>query len=310
MVKPLKRTVQYWVLTDGRYRTPVESVDWPAALSHIAATRPVVELDGEDVQGIVENFADGTVGLALSKRRDHVPKQGDFSSGTRATVGIRQGWSAIDDTFVYFCGPMNVVATLAETQQSMRIRKVAEWLQAAIGPPADDPEFFWTYDPLVDTLRRQQIDSMTGIRMAHLAGSFGRNRGTSPGVIRQLLGGRINEDHVDGITVEVTIKRTHGGGGPADDRAILDFMTEAFGPLEADTQPATEGYEKFDIKPTESSTEIDLISQRLTRKADVQLPVGPSQAVFADSAFDALRGASAADEEAIRVALETMFDLE
>ena len=305
--KPLNRTVQYWILTDGRTGDLTPAVDWPNALSRISADRPVVDIDGDEIQGIVDPLPNGKAGLSLSKKRDHVPKQADFIAGARARVGIKEGWSPIDDTYVYFCGPANVVATLSENQQSMRIRKVTEWLQKALGPSEVDPEFFWSYAPLIDTFRRQQIDNMTGIKKAHVAGTLGRSRSAAPGIIRALMGGQIDETTVDGITVEVTVKRTRGGGSPSDDAAILDFLTNTFGPITADTHPDDQGYEKFEIKPTESSTEIDLIHQRLTRKTTVNLPTGASQTVFSDNAFEALQTAAEADEQAIEVALETMF---
>ena len=306
--KSIERTIQYWILTDRRTGEPVGSVNWPAIVEQWAMTRPTVEVDGADVQGIGYKVAGEWRGLTLSKVRDHVPKQGEFNGGSRDRVRVNRGWHAIDDAFIYFCGPGNVIAVMAESLQAMRINRITEWLDLMLEKPATDPDFSWSNEAVVDSLRRQRLEDAHGLKMAHFEGVLGRSTQRVPGLIRALTGQAIDETRVDGIKVEIKITAERKHGSFADEEQILSLLTEHLGHLDADTTPGTRGYSKFSVKPHGSPNEIDLIKQRLTRKRQVQFNDGPTQAIFADKAFEALYGSFEADREDIQVGLEDMFE--
>lgn len=304
--KSIDRTVQYWLLTDGRTDQPTGTVDWKDAIERWSRTRPIIDILGDEVQGVGHQVGGEWLGLTLSKVRDHVPKQGEFQSGTREQMQVHDGWHAIDDAFIYFCGPGNTIAVMAESLQATRINRIVYWLNEMLKPAGDQSDFYYSYQPVIDTFRRQKLEDAHGLKMVHFEGVFGKHT-RPPGLIQMVLN-QFNPQQIDGLKVEVKITREQKNGSASDEERVLDLLSEYLGPIDADTAPGTRGYDKFSVKPQGSATEIDLISQRLTRKKKVPLDTGSTQSIFADQAFIALAGASEADQEAIDVGIETMFE--
>ncbi|WP_156372413.1 hypothetical protein [Arthrobacter sp. Leaf337] len=301
--KSLVRTVQYWRLVNGANLQPAEEQDWNTILknaygdpkTHLVLNKvvsgKVFTLQPEDdwdeflrpssMNGL-KQVDDGTVyALVASTDKDHLPSQAKRGTGEQKAVTVDKGYTPVDNLFIWFLPFGNIMAVLQESVSSARPKAIATWLTHIMRAQGNLPQhnFQWTAEPVVDPDKKRFLDNAKRLRRIEIGGTV---KQSVNGPLRDLLMGPTYEGTYE-IELKVRhVKKNNRQSYASDTRDMMDWFEETFGGHlgELDKAKVVVDRDPGDHIP---QGEIDLISQRITRKRSIE--VGKrGQAILASSA--------------------------
>lgn len=307
--QPLSRTIQYWRLVDSRDFSIVDEYDWDGLFRKDIDTREQYDIDGIEIAGTLRstflpNLKDVArelpsdlaapfdpelypIGVVLSTAKDYIPNQEEQQSGNQKPLE-RDGdnWEPVDNLFVLHLPFGNIIAVMSESVSSSRAGKYAQWLNKALRvrglTDPNDPDFAWTATPVIDDEAKKKLEESTKLKSFIYAGRIGESVGNEAAGLRSIFNGP--KPNVNGLKIEVKVSTDRGTSTDEDSEFIHDWFEETFGTLEGATKAQVSAY--VDNKKT--PTEIDLISQRLTRKRNVELNDDEARVISVSNAFTAI----------------------
>lgn len=318
----ISRTIQYWRLVDARNEKEVDEYDWDSLFRRLIDKNKPFPVEGKRLSGTIRSHASITylsiadwcnshglqvdpdlypLGIILSSQKDFVPNQEENNTGKQLPVRTQdEHWTPVDNLFVYHLPFGNIIAVLAESVSSTRATKYAGWLnklfhdQNIVDPK--DPEFAWKAAPVIDPDRIKQIHKSKGLKKAEISGRVGTGVSSNVPFLARVLG-NVTEKKLGGIKVSISVSIDNQASIPSDRKSILHWFDESLGELggiEAGSHKLDKAYvESF--SENGHITEIDLIQQRITRKAKVKLQCGDEKNISYITALDSIHEACAED---------------
>lgn len=320
----ISRTIQYWRLVDARNEKEVDEYDWDSLFRRLINKNKPFPVEGKRLSGTIRSHSSITylstaawcvghglqvnpnlspVGIVLSSQKDFVPNQEEDNTGKQLPVRTQdEHWTPVDNLFVYHLPFGNIIAVLAESVSSTRATKYAGWLNKLFSElgiiDPNDPEFAWKAAPVIDPDRIKQIRKSKGLKKAEISGRIGTGVSSNIPFLARVLGD-VSEQKLGGIKVSISVAVDNQAGTPSDRKAILGWFDESLGELGG----IKAGSNKLDKAYVESFsedghiTEIDLIQQRVTRKAKVKLQCGDEKNISYITALESIHEACAKDIE-------------
>lgn len=301
--KNLVRTVQYWRLVNGANLQPADEQDWTTILKNAYGSPITHQVLNKEVSGKVftlqpedewddfleptsmnglRQINDGAVyALVASTDKDHLPSQAKRGTGEQKAVTVDKGYTPVDNLFIWFLPFGNIMAVLQESVSSARPKAIASWLTHIMRTQGNLPQhnFQWTAEPVVDPDKKRFLDQAKRLRRMEIGGTVTQS---ATGPLRELFVGPQFEGTYE-IELKVRhVKKNNKASYASDTREMMDWFEGMFGDHlgELDKAKVVVDRDPGDHIP---KGEIDLISQRITRKRTIQ--VGQrGQAILASSA--------------------------
>jgi hypothetical protein len=300
--KTLPRTLQYWRLDNVLDTSGLPETDWPGILAALHGRPHKLTVDGQELTGTIkalnvpsENREDlrtddarhapeiadrtTTYGIILAGNKDYVPNQQHRDTGAQQAMDLAgEKWDPVDNLFVWFCPFGNFFGVISESVSSPRPAVFAEWLtkvlirEGLVALSAD--KFALEASAVIDKERSSFLNRAGGLKSVNVAGNIGSLVVDASGV-GKIFGG--SSERLGALRVEIKVSTVRGVSSEEDERTLLDFYNETFGPLAGDmlkAQVKTSSDYQADIPPTE----IDLLHHRLTRSTNVRLTNGATRA--------------------------------
>lgn len=300
--KTLPRTLQYWQLTNIHDSSGLPDTDWPNVLGSLHGRPHKYHVDGQELTGTIvalavpeENQDDlrtddlrgalaisdrtNTYGIILAGNKDYVPNQQNRHTGEQQAMDLAgDGWDPVDNLFVWFCPFGNIFGVISESISSPRPTAFASWLTKVLLKEGlsslSEDKFLLDAVPVIDKERSAFLNRTGGLKSLNVAGNVGSLVRDASGV-GKVFGGR--SEQIGALRVEIKVSTVRGISSEEDERKLLDFYNETFGPLSGDmlkAQVKTTPDYQADIP----ATEIDLLHHRLTRSTNVRLTNGITRA--------------------------------
>lgn len=300
------RTVQFWRLVNSRTKQAVEEQDWhsilrdmgTAAITHRILkkelTCSVVALDiSSEWDGLlpptgVDNLVqavhdDATYGVVVATDKDHVPSQGKRGTGEQKPVTIENGFSPIDNLFVWFLPFGNIFGVLMETQSSARPQAFASWLTRVMRDQGTltQHNFEWGVVPVIDAGRRDALARAQQLKSIYVADTISPS---APSPLKDLLAGPSFEG---AYKLEIKLRPVKSDGKSSfedDTKELRDWLDSTFG---ADYAVLDAAQVQFHRHPGDDLPNgiVNLLEHKLTRKRTILMQQGSFQSFSALSAL-------------------------
>lgn len=300
------RTVQFWRLVDLKSKKPVPEQDWHAILRNMGTaaithhilkkelTCSVVALDissewagllpPDDVENLAQQMNDETTyGVVVATDKDHIPSQGKRGTGEQKPVTIEDGFSPIDNLFVWFLPFGNIFGVLMETQSAARPQAFASWLTRVMRDQGTltQHNFEWGVVPVIDKGRREALAKARQLKSVYVAETI---TPASPSPLRDLLAGPVFEGKYKLEIKLRAIKEKGHAHFEEDAKELRDWLEETFG---SDYTSLDAAQVQFNRHPGDDLPTgiVNLLDHKLTRKRTILMRQGSFQSFSAVSAL-------------------------